>query len=130
MPAFQGVASDIQILLYPASSLFGTQQQLTISTVRSSPLSLWKNHVSQGSLLCNVLILPCPSSLFWYSPILLIKSIYAFILSAIYLYSQRSPLSEIFYVWCISTAKSRRYPKYFILDHCSAEECSPRLWWS
>ena len=38
--------------LHPASSLFGTQQQLTNPPVKSSSFPLWKNHVSQGLLFC------------------------------------------------------------------------------
>ena len=45
---------------------------------------------------CVVLILP-RLSLVWYSPILLTKSIYAFILSLVYFYGERMPVSEISY---------------------------------
>ena len=38
--------------LHPASSLFGTQQQLTHPPVKSSSFHLWKNHVSLGLLFC------------------------------------------------------------------------------
>ena len=77
---------------------------------------------------------------------ILIKSICVFVLSVVYFYSERPPLSEIFcfifglflyfyserpplpkifysmwfYVWSLSIAKDRRF----------AEECSLRLWWS
>ena len=38
--------------LHPASSLFGTQQQLPHPPVKRSSFHLWKNHLSQGLLLC------------------------------------------------------------------------------
>ena len=70
----------------------------------------------------NVLTLSRLGSLWflvWYSPILLIKSICAFILSVVSFYSERPLLSKniLFYVWSISIAK----------DHRFAEKCSPRL---
>ena len=40
-------------------------------------------------------------SLVWYSPILLIKSIYAFILSVVYFYSERPSLFKIVYSLCV-----------------------------
>ena len=98
MPFFRALRLGIQFSLHPASSFFGTQQQLTHPPVKSSSLPLWTNHVSQGLLLCNVLL---PGLfLVWYSPIFLIKSIYAFILSVVYFYSERSTLSKIFYYMC------------------------------
>ena len=105
-------------LLILCISLFETQCQLTHPTVKGSTLPVRKN---QGLLLCNVLILSSLGSL-WHLPILLIKYKCGFILSVVYSYSERLPLSEIFffYVWSISMAK----------DHRFAEECSPRLWWN
>ena len=45
------------ILRHRASSLFGAQQQLTHPPVKSSTLPLSTNHISQGLLLCDFLIL-------------------------------------------------------------------------
>ena len=90
---FRALHLGMQISLYPVLSLFGNQWQLTYPTVKSSSLTLWTNHVSQG--LSHIIL----TGLFlvWCSLILLIKSIYAFIL------------------WSISIANDRHYPKYFIL---------------
>ena len=83
---------------------------------------------------------PAWLSLVWYSPILLIKSICVFILSVVFFYSKRVPLSNmfhfifglflwrkiavvqsiLFYVWSISIAKDRPF----------SEKCSLRVWWS
>ena len=54
---FSGFAPWHSISLHPSSSLFETQQELTHTLVKDSSLPLWKNYVSQGLLLCNVLIL-------------------------------------------------------------------------
>ena len=76
---FRALYLGIQISLYPASSHSGTQWQLTYLPVKSSSLPLWTNYVSQG--LSHIIL----TGLFsvWCSPILLIKSIYAFILWSI-----------------------------------------------
>ena len=62
---FQALYLGIQFSLYLAPSLFGTQQQLSHPPVKSSSFPLWKNHVSQGLLFCNVLKLSCLGSL-WF----------------------------------------------------------------
>ena len=64
-PFIRSLHLGIQISLYPASSLVGTQQRLTHVHVKSSSLLLWKNHFFQGLFLCNLLILSCPGS-FWF----------------------------------------------------------------
>ena len=43
---------------------------------------------------------PAWALLVWYSPILLIKSTYEFILFVVYFYSERPPLSKILYSMC------------------------------
>ena len=45
-PFFRALHLGIKFLLHPASSLFGTQQQLTHPPVKSSTLPLSTNHVS------------------------------------------------------------------------------------
>ena len=47
-PFFRALHLHIQILLHPASCLFGTQQQLTLPPVKSSTLPLRKIPVFQG----------------------------------------------------------------------------------
>ena len=44
--SFRALHLGIKFLLHPASSLFGTQQQLTHPTVKSSTFPLSANHVS------------------------------------------------------------------------------------
>ena len=63
---FRALHLSIQFPLYPASSLFGTQQQLTQAPVKSSNFPLLKNHLSQGLLFVNVLTLSCLVSL-WFA---------------------------------------------------------------
>ena len=84
----------IQFSLHPASSLFGTQQQLTHLPVKSSNFPLLKNHVSQGLLFVNVLTLSCLGSL-WF---------------ATHPYYSLNPYVNLYYLWSISIAKDRRYP--------------------
>ena len=50
MPVFRALHFGIQFSLDPASSLFGTQQQLTHPPVKSSTLSLRKMPVFQGAI--------------------------------------------------------------------------------
>ena len=93
-------SSVLQLLFsFSASSLLGTRQQLTHPLVKSSNFPRLKNHVSKGLLFVNILTLSCLGSL-CYSPILLIKSICQFILSVVYFYSERPPLSVTFYSMC------------------------------
>ena len=167
----------MQFSLHPASSLFGTQHQLTHPPVKSSTLPLKKMPIFKGvatwptnftlsrvispqdsatvhspfgkelipsfleescfsgliALLCSHINLP-GLTLVWFSPILIINFICAFILYVVYFYSERPPLSAIFYfmfgtflqrktatiqnilfyVWSISISKDRHF----------AEECS------
>ena len=49
---FRALHLGIQFSLNPASSLLGTQQQLTNPPVNSSSFLLWNNYVSQGLLFC------------------------------------------------------------------------------
>ena len=49
-PFLRALHLGIQFSFHPASSLYGTQQQLTHPLVETSNFSLWKNHVSQGLL--------------------------------------------------------------------------------
>ena len=128
------------ISLHRASSLFRTQKQLTPSLVMSSSFPLWKNHISQELLFCNILILSCLGSL-WFGT---------------HPFYPLNPYLHLYYLWSISIAKDRRYPKYFILclvyfygkrpppskifycvwsisivkNRHFIEECSPRYWWS
>ena len=128
------------IFLHRASSLFRTQKQLTPSLVMSSSFPLWKNHISQELLFCNILILSCLGSL-WFGT---------------HTFYPLNPYLHLYYLWSISIAKDRRYPKYFILclvyfygkrpppskifycvwsisivkNRHFIEECSPRYWWS
>ena len=51
-PFSRALHLGIQLSLHRASSLFGTQQQLTHPPVKSSSFPLWKNHVSQGLSFC------------------------------------------------------------------------------
>ena len=48
-------------------------------------------------------------------------------------YYYLNPYVNLYYLWSISIANDRRYPKYFILcveNSRFAEKCSPILWWS
>ena len=87
---------DIQISLYPSLSLFRAQQQLIQLPIKSSSLPLWKNHVSQGLLLCNVLILFF-LGIFWFGT---------------HLYFSLNPYMHFKYLWSTSIAKTLRHPKY------------------
>ena len=107
-PFFRALHLGIQISFCPASSLFGTQRQLTHSPLRSSSLPLWKNHVSQGSLLRNVLKLCL--GLLWFGT---------------HPYYSLNPYMHLYYLWSISIAKDRYYPKYFII--CAVYFYSERL---
>ena len=99
MPVFQDVAPWHTNFTLSCVSLFGTQQQLTHPRVKSSSFPHWKNHVSQGLLFSNVLTLSCLGSLcFGTHP-----------------YYSLNPYVYLYYLWSISIAKDRRYPKYFIL---------------
>ena len=102
------------ILRHP---LWDSERVHSPSSIELIFFPLWKNHVSQGLLfLWYSHIILHGLSLVWYLPILLIKSMWAFIVSVIYFYSERPPLRSIlFYVWSISIAKDRCYSKYFIL---------------
>ena len=88
------------------------------------PSSLNQSCFSGLMVVCCSHITLTVVSLFWCSPILLIKSIYAFIL--------------LYTIWSISIVKDCRYPNilFFVWsiskakDHHFAEECSLRLWWS
>ena len=51
-PFFRTLHLGIQFSPHPASSLFGTQQQLTHPPVKSSAFPLGKNRASQGLLFC------------------------------------------------------------------------------
>ena len=93
-PFFRALHLGIQFSLHPASSLFGTQQQLTHPPVKSSNFPLLKNHVSQGLLFVNVLTLSCLGSL-WF---------------ATHPYYSLNPYVNLYYPWSISIAKDRRYP--------------------
>ena len=132
-PFFRALHLGIPFSFHPASSFFGTQQQLTHSPVKSCNLPLRKMPVFQGvvpwhtiftascviplwdsatahsssgkELISSSLEESCFSglilpglSLVWYSPILLIKSICAFLISVVCFYSVRPSLSEIFYL--------------------------------
>ena len=97
-PFFRGLHIGKLNSLYPASSLFKTQQQLTHPQVKSSSFPLWKNHVSQGLLFCNVLTLSCLDSL-WYGT----HPCYSL-----------NPYVHLYYLRSIYIAKDHRYPKYFI----------------
>ena len=99
MPVFQGVVPRHTVSLHPASSLFGTQQQLTHPPVKSSTLPLWKNHVFSGYCLFNVLTSFCLGCL-WFGA---------------HPHYLLNPYLHLYYVWSISIAKIRRYPKYIIL---------------
>ena len=93
-PFLRALHLDIQFLLRPASSLFGTQQQLTHPPLKSSNFALLKNHVSQGLLFVNVFVLSCLSYL-WF---------------ATHRYYSSNPYFNLCYLWSISIAKDRRYP--------------------
>ena len=93
-PFFRTLHLGIQFSPHPASSLFGTQQQLTHPPVKSSNFPLLKNHVSQGLLFVNVLTLSCLGSL-WF---------------ATHPYYSLNPYVNLYYLWSISIAKDRRYP--------------------
>ena len=93
-PFFRALHLGIQFSFHPASSLFGTQQQLTHPPVKSSNFPLLKNHVSQGLLFVNVLTLSCLGSL-WF---------------ATHPYYSLNPYVNLYYLWSISIAKDRRYP--------------------
>ena len=93
-PFFRALHLGIQFSLHPASSLFGTQQQLTHPPLKSSNFPLLKNHVSQGLLFVNVLTLSCLSYL-WF---------------ATHPYYSLNPYFNLYYLWSISIAKDRRYP--------------------
>ena len=122
MPVFQRVAPRHAVSLHPALSLFGTQQQLTHPPVKSSTLPLWKNHVFWGYCFFNVLTSFCLGSL-WFGA-------HPYYLLNLYLH--------LYYVWSISIAKVRHYPKTLFYvwsisiakDRRIAEKCSPRLQWS
>ena len=57
-------------------------------------------------------------------------------MSSISIVKETAIQNYLLYVWSISTAKNRHYPKYFILcviysiakDRHFTEECSLRLW--
>ena len=91
---FRALHLGIHFLLHPASSLFGTQQQLTHPPIKSTNFPLLKNHVSQGLLFVNVLTLSCLGSL-WF---------------ATHPYYSLNPYVSLYYPWSISIAKDRRYP--------------------
>ena len=107
---------------FSVSSLFGTHQQLTHPPVKSSTLPLWKNHVFWGYCFFNVLTSFCLGSL-WFGA-------HPYYLLNLYLH--------LYYVWSISIAKVRHYPKTLFYvwsisiakDRRIAEKCSPRLQWS
>ena len=118
-PFFRALHLGTQISLYPASSLFGTQQHLIHFPVNSSSLLLWTNHVSQGLLLCNVLILSYLGSL-WFGtqPYYLLNSyMHLYYLWSISMVEAATIQNTLFYMWSIFIAKDRRF----------AEECSTRL---
>ena len=99
MPVFRALRLGTQVSLYSASSLFGTQKQLTHPSIKCSFLPLWKNNVSQGSLLYNVFKLSCLGSL-WFGT---------------HWYYSFNPYIHLHYLWTISTAKDCHYRKYFII---------------
>ena len=128
----------IRVLLHPASSFFGTQQQLTHPPVKTSTLFLRKNHVSYNLLLCNVLILPGLGFIWidthpYYSLSVYVLLYYLrstsiamercypkyFILCLVNFYSKRSALSNIFYLWLTYFHSEK--------DHLLSEQCSTRL---
>ena len=98
-PSLRTLRLGMQISLYPASSLFGTQQQLTHPPVKNSSFPIWKNDGSQGLLFCNVLTLSCLDPL-WFGT---------------HPYYSLNPYARLYYLSSISIAKYRRYPKYFNL---------------
>ena len=108
---FRALHLAIQFSRHPVTSLFGTQQQLKYPQVKSSSFPLWKNHVTQDLLFCDVLTLSYLGSLVWYSWILLIKSICAFILSVVNFYSERLLLSKRKdFIQCVVYFYSKRLP--------------------
>ena len=121
---FRALHLAIQFSRHPVTSLFETQQQLKYPQVKSSSFPLWKNHVTQDLLFCNVLTLSYLGSL-WFGS----RGYYSL-----------NPYVHLYYLWSISIAKDCYYPKEKILfnvwytsiakDCRFAEECSPRLWWS
>ena len=86
----------IQISFYLVLSLFRTQQQLTQPLVKSSSFPLWKNHVFQGLLFCNVLTLSCLDSL-WIGT---------------HPYYSLNRYVHLYYLCSISISKDRPFPKY------------------
>ena len=140
---FRALHLGIQSSLHPASSLFGTQQQLTHPPVKSSILPLRKIPVFQGVALWHTIFtLSCAIAL-WdsvtaHSPsgkelnlFSLEESCFSglivftlFCLDSIWFgahpcYSL-NPCVHLCYMWSFSIAKDRRF----------AVKCSPRPWWS
>ena len=134
--------SAYTFLLHPASSLFGTQQQLTHPPVKSSTLSFKKIPVFQGvaprhTLFTSSCVIPLWDSATVQSPsgkglisflsgrIMFLRA-YCFVnvltlscLGSLWFgshpYYSLKPYMHLQYPWSISIAKDRRYPKYFIL---------------
>ena len=82
-----------------------------------------------GNLLTLFCLVSYLASFVCYSPILLIKSICAFILYVVYTYSERPSLSKILYFIFGSFSRERPpHPKYFILCVFYVNGERPPLW--
>ena len=139
-------------------SLFGTQQQHTLP-LRKMPL--FQGAVPRHTIFTS----SCVISLYWDSARIMFLRVYCFVnvltLSCLgslkfgtHPYYSLNPYMYLYYMWSVSIAKDRGYPKYFILylpyycrerphlpkifyamcglflskDRRFAEECSPRHW--
>ena len=123
---------------FPASSLFGTQQQLTHPPVKSSTLPLRKMPVFQGvaprhTIFTSSCVIPLWDSATTHLPSgkesflsgmflrafcfvnLLTWSCLGSLWFGTYPFYLLNPYVHLYYVWSISMAKDRHYPKYFIL---------------
>ena len=114
---------DILISLCPASSLFQTQHQLTYLGKRAQPFvsvfilccvgSLWIS--TQPILLINSLLPNLPTVVFFYGERPLLSKIYYFVIG-LFLSRETAAIRKIlFYMWSISIANNRPYPKYVTL---------------
>ena len=97
---FRFLLFDIQLLLYLASLLFGTQQQLTEPPVKSSTLALRKMFVPQDWLLRNILTLYSVVAL-WFGTHLFhsLKHAWFYTLCCFFLYGKTTVIRNIYLVY-------------------------------